>query len=103
MSMRNNIIIGVIVGIALLVGGYLFFFNTTPATTSALSSGNSTASANVAEEKFVQLSDQASSITFDTTILTDPRFTSLIDTHTQLTPVQTGRPDPFAPLSGSGS
>jgi hypothetical protein len=100
--MRANIIIGIIVGIALLVGGYLFFFNTSPVDTSALTNTNS-GNVSAAQEQFIQLSTQASSINFDTTILSDYRFTSLQNTDTPLQPVSTGRADPFSPLPGSGT
>lgn len=56
------------------------------------------APASESEANFVQLAGQLDSITFDTRILTDPRFTSLVDIHTAILPEQLGRTDPFAPI-----
>lgn len=42
-------------------------------------------------------------INFDGTIFADPVFLSLTDFSIQLTPQPKGRPNPFAPLSFSGS
>ncbi len=98
MSLRTNIIIGVVVGIALLVGGYLFFFNTDSTSNSALSASGPNGAVSEVEQNFIELASKANAITFDTTILTNPHFTNLKNTHTPLTPVPTGRPDPFAPL-----
>ena len=53
---------------------------------------------NDAEAQFVTLSAQLVPLSFDTTILTDSRFTSLIDLHTIVLPEAIGRRDPFAPI-----
>jgi hypothetical protein len=98
MSLQSKIIIIVVIAVAILGGVYLFFFNSS-SDTSAVGPDNSQ-SATVAETKFVELSTQAQSINFDTSIFSDPRFTALVDTRTSVIPVQTGRPDPFALYSG---
>ncbi len=92
----NTIIIVVIILGALGVGGYLLFFNSN---TSALSINNS-APASAAEQTFLNLTSEAESISFNTSILSDPRFTSLVDTRTAVVPVSEGRPDPFSPVPG---
>ena len=49
-----------------------------------------------AEVVFVNLASQLVPLSYDTSILSDPRFTSLIDLHTAVLPEQKGRRDPFA-------
>ena len=96
MSTRTKIIAAVILGGILLLGGYLLFFNTT--STNVVSTDSAPASA--AEVTFLNLATQTGSISFDTSVLSDPRFTALIDTRTAITPVPQGRKDPFAPVPG---
>ena len=97
MSTQTKIIIAVVIAGALLVGSYLLFFNTN-GNTSALSAEGAPASD--AEVTFLSLATKADSITFNLSILSDPRFTSLIDTRTNVVPVPEGRKDPFAPVPG---
>jgi flagellar basal body-associated protein FliL len=98
MSTQTKIVIGVVLGGVLLVGGYLVFFNSSNSSSDVLSSNSAPASE--AEVTFLNLATQLEPITFDTSILTDSRFTSLIDTRTSITSVSQGRPDPFAPVAG---
>lgn len=49
-----------------------------------------------AEVVFVNLASQLVPLSYDTSILSDPRFTSLVDLHTAILPEQKGRRDPFA-------
>ena len=100
MTTRTKIIIAVVIAGAVLVGGYLLFFNTDNSA-DVVSTGNSVP-ASAAEVTFLNLATQAAPITFDTSILSDPRFTSLINTDTTIIPVPQGRPDPFAPVPGIG-
>lgn len=51
-----------------------------------------------AEAMFLSLTSQLTPLSFDTGILTDPRFTALVDLHTAILPEQKGRRDPFAPF-----
>lgn len=41
-------------------------------------------------------------IAFDSSIFADPRFNTLIDLTTQVSPESAGRLDPFAPIQGVG-
>lgn len=50
------------------------------------------------EANFITLASELDSITFDTTILSDVRFTSLANIHTAITPEPQGREDPFGSL-----
>jgi hypothetical protein len=95
MSTRTKIIFAVLAAGVVLVGGYLVFFPQN-AGTSALSTTSAPASA--AEAQFLNLAGQIGSITFDTSIFNDPRFTSLVDIHTAVLPEAMGRKDPFAQL-----
>jgi hypothetical protein len=97
MSTQTKIIAGVVIGGALLLGGYLAFFNSSSAP-SVVSTDAAPASA--AEITFLDLATKAEPISFDTSILFDPRFTALIDTRTAIVPVPLGRRDPFAPVAG---
>lgn len=91
---RQNLLIGVL-AILLLGGAYIYFFggkgSQAPLTATAGASSP-------AEQQFLDLAGQLTSITFDTSILSDPRFASLVDIATPIAPENTGRTDPFAPL-----
>jgi flagellar basal body-associated protein FliL len=92
-------IIAVVLGIVVILGAaYLLFFNTSSDTTAVTSDGAPTSAAEV---NFLNLSSQIEPVTFDTSILNDPRFTSLVDIHTAILPEASGRKDPFAPLGSS--
>jgi hypothetical protein len=53
-----------------------------------------------AERSFLALTAEIGSISFETSVFTDPRFSALRDIRTQIVPETLGRPDPFAPLQG---
>ncbi|MDR3547771.1 MAG: hypothetical protein P4M11_05820 [Candidatus Pacebacteria bacterium] len=96
MSSQTKAILIVLALAVVLAAAYLMFFNTN-GTTTAVSSGSG-APTSQAEVSFLNLSGQIEPITFDTSILSDSRFTSLVDIHTAILPEATGRKDPFAPL-----
>ena len=52
------------------------------------------------QASFLTLAAQLQPIAFDTSVLTDPRFSSLVDIQTVIVPEATGRTDPFSPLAG---
>jgi hypothetical protein len=52
------------------------------------------------EATFLGFSSELESVTFDSTIFSDPRFTSLRDMRTTVVEEGKGRRDPFAPLTG---
>ncbi len=83
---------------ALLVAGglYWYFFMGAPDEQS-LSAG---AVQSQAQAQFETLIGQLDPITFDLTILRDPRFTALTDLSTPIEPESAGRTDPFAPITG---
>jgi hypothetical protein len=80
--------------VLLLIGGYWYFFTGTPP------SEPLTASEPVspAEQQFIDLSGKLSSISFDTSIFSDPRLLSLTNPATPIAPENKGRKDPFAPI-----
>ena len=53
-----------------------------------------------AETQFITLTSKIDSISFDTSILQDPRFKELKDIRVMVDPEKPGRKDPFAPSSG---
>jgi hypothetical protein len=94
MSSKIKIIIAFLV-IALLLGaGYLLFFNNNSDATAVSAVGAPTSAA---QATFINLTNQLDPITFDTSVLSDPRFTALIDIHTAILPETEGRSDPFSP------
>ncbi len=97
LSTNTKIILGVLALGILLAAIYFLFFNTS-GDTSAISTTGAPASA--AEVTFLDLASKVDPINFDTSIFTDPRFTSLVDIHQAIVPDTAGRTDPFAPLPG---
>jgi hypothetical protein len=95
MSSRTKIIFAVMAGGIALAAGYLLFFPKSDGG-AALSADSVPASA--AEVRFLNLAGQIGSITFDTSIFSDLRFSSLVDIHTAILPEAAGRKDPFASL-----
>jgi len=85
------------VAAVLVAGGlYWYFFMGAPDEQS-LSAG---AVQSQAQAQFETLIGQLEPITFDLTILSDPRFTALVDLTTPIASEPAGRTDPFAPISG---
>jgi len=76
------------------LGYYFFFFNS--GATSAISTTSGTASD--AELSFISLVGKLDPIVFDTSVLSDPRFTSRENIRTAIVPEAAGRKDPFAPI-----
>ena len=58
------------------------------------------AAGSVAEIRFSSLAAQLNGLSFETGILSDERFLSLVDIRTAVVPEAAGRADPFAPLAG---
>jgi hypothetical protein len=93
---KSNIILSIAAALTFVAAVYYYFFynkDTGSAVVAASPASN-------AELDFVNLTGQISSITFDSHIFTDPRFTRLIDIHTIVVPEASGRRDPFAAVAG---
>jgi hypothetical protein len=90
---QKLIIVIVVIIIGLAIPGYFLL--------SSQSSGDAvvaSAPTSEAEAVFVNLANQLVPLGFDTAILSDPRFTALVDLHTAVLPETLGRHDPFAPF-----
>lgn len=92
--MNRNTLIAIVIGIGLLLAAGYFLFMRAPQE-APLTSSEPTSPA---ELTFVNLASQLEPLGFNTGILSDPRFTSLVDIHTAIVPEPAGRRDPFAPL-----
>ena len=92
--MNQKIILAVItVILGLLIPAYFLMTNASNSSTDVVTASEPTSGA---EAVFVNLASQLVPLSFDTSVLTDPRFTSLVDLHTTVFPEQKGRRDPFA-------
>lgn len=95
MNDSRSVAILIIIGLLILgAAAYLFMNQNQLGSAVATLSGP----ASGAEETFVRLTSQIDPVELDTSILSDPRFTSLEDIRTAIIPEASGRPDPFAPL-----
>lgn len=99
---KSNALI-VILGAVLVAGGawYVFLRDTTPQP--LLTTQDLTTSEGAADREVVETLLQLRAITLAGTILTDPAFLRLVDTGTQIVPEPVGRPNPFLPLTRTGS
>jgi hypothetical protein len=93
MNIDKNTIIAIVIGFVLLTAaGYFLFVQPATGTVAVETS----APTSPEETTFVNLAAQLEPLGFDTAILSDPRFTALIDLHTAIIPEPVGRRDPFA-------
>lgn len=95
--MKSNSIT-LIIFTLVLAGGAYWYLSTRTGNESPLTA--LTAPENAAQTQFQALVSQLRSISFDTKIFSDPRFTSLVDLSTPVTPEPPGRLDPFGQVSG---
>ena len=93
MKKINSNTIFLLVATLVVAGGlYWYFFSGRGGEGGALTAGSPT--------QFEILIGQLGPITFDLTILSDPRFLGLTDLSTPVEPEVIGRKDPFAPITG---
>ncbi len=95
LSSHKNIVIGLAVVIIAAVVYLIVWGGGSPTPDLTASAGGS-----AAELYFVNLASELDGISFDTSVLRDPRFVALIDIRTAILPEDSGRPDPFAPIPG---
>lgn len=88
----------IIIGVLVLAGGLYWYFSSGTGEQPTLSVSTSETTA---EQTFQTLVNQLGPISFDTSILSDPRFNALVNITAPITPEPTGRQDPFAPISGT--
>ena len=94
---RKNLMTVVGGALALAVIAYLFLGGgdgTVPVVSPQGAAGTA------AEVRFSSLVAELNGLSFETAILSDERFLSLIDIRTAVVPEAAGRADPFAPLAG---
>lgn len=94
--MKPNVITTIVITLIVAAGGYWYFFmgsgNQPPLTESS--------SQNAAQTQFQTLVSELQPISFNTAIFSNPKFTSLIDLTTPVSPEPSGRLDPFASIPG---
>jgi hypothetical protein len=93
----SNTIFLVIASLVVAGGVYWYFFTGSPTSDQSVTAGTTE---NLAQARFDTLTSELGPITFDLTILTDPRFTALVDLATPIEEEPIGRKDPFAPVPG---
>lgn len=103
-SFLTIVLIILIVTAALL--GYRFFWQSpnptaVEPTSGLVAVGLSRADARLQTDQFLAVLRDLEGVTLDPTILSDPRFTALVDITKPLTPKPIGRNNPFAPISAS--
>jgi hypothetical protein len=76
------------------LGYYFFFFHSDSGPAVTATAGT----ASDAELSFITLVSKLDPIVFDTSVLSDSRFTSREDIRTAIVPEASGRKDPFAPI-----
>ena len=95
LSQKNPIIGGGVLGLAVLA--YLLLGGDDEQAPIVSPQG---AAGSAAEVRFSSLIAQLNGVSFETDILSDERFLSLVDIRTAIVPEAAGRADPFAPLAG---
>jgi hypothetical protein len=94
--MKSNTINLIILSLIIAAGAYWYFFagtgNQAPLTQSS--------SGGTAQSEFPIPVSDLQSLSFDTSIFSDPRFTSLVDITIAVQPEPVGRSDPFAVIPG---
>ncbi len=96
----SNTIFLIVASLVVAGGLYWYFFTGSPESEGSLVTGFAQSQA---QAQFETLIGELGPISFDLTILSDPRFNALVDLATPITPEPVGRKDPFAPISGVSS
>jgi len=90
-----NITISAVAIVVVLSGVYWYFFG--GISTSATSLSETSAQGSGTGQIFL-LTSEIANVSFDTSLLSDPRFAVLKDISTPIAPEPQGRTDPFAPI-----
>ncbi len=96
-SSRTTVVLIVLALIVLAAVGYMVFFKGDVG--SAVSSQSGALSG--VETTFLNLTSRLEPVSFDTSILSDPRFQSLQNLATTVLPETSGRVNPFSPIPGA--
>ncbi len=94
--MKPNVITIVLVTVLAAAGAYWFF--TQPGSQAPLTA--TPAAQSGAQTQFEALVSQLRGISFNTSVLSDPKFKALVDITVPVAPEASGRLDPFAPVPG---
>lgn len=86
----------IIAAIVIIIGAY-WYYSTQTGNQPPLTTGTE---GNPLQMRFKTLVGELKSISFDTSIFAESRFTSLVDLATPVSPEMPGRSDPFAPIPG---
>lgn len=97
--LKKNKLVGVLVIVVVIAGIYYGFFNGEKGAIVTSSAEPSSTS----EATFLGFAGELETVTFDSTIFSDPRFTNLKDIHTTVVDEAAGRRDPFGPLTGAAA
>jgi hypothetical protein len=100
--MKSNAIIFLIIT-ALVIAGGAYWYESTHTGNESPVTADGEKKENDPQVQFNALVSQLSTVSFNsdaTKIFSDPRFTGLVDLATSVTPEDSGRPDPFAPIPG---
>ncbi|MBU6321356.1 MAG: hypothetical protein KGI78_02595 [Patescibacteria group bacterium] len=92
----SNTLFLIIASLVVAGGVYWYFFTGSPSAPLTAGAGGESAT----QAKFDTLTQELSPISFNLSVLSDPRFTALIDIATPVAPEPVGRTDPFAPIPG---
>lgn len=101
-SSKKSIIIVVVIIILALIA--YFYFSGTPSDSSSSTldmQSPESKDAEVAGARVLSLLNQINSLKIDTAIFNDPTYKSLVDYSVEIPEQNVGRPNPFAPLSGT--
>jgi hypothetical protein len=95
-KLSGNTIFLIIASLVVAGGLYWYFFTGSPSADLPLSTALPAQSA--AQTRFDTLTSELGPITFNLAILSDPRFTALVDLATPVGEEPIGVKDPFAPI-----
>ena len=96
--MKLNTTLLIIITLIAAAGAYWYFFTRTG--NQPPLSASTSASVNQAQLQFETLVGELQSISFNTSIFSDPRFNALVDIAISISSEPAGRPDPLAPIPG---
>lgn len=94
--MKSSTLLLIIITLSIIAGAY-WYVSIRGADQAPLTA---TASQSATQTQFQALVSKLGTISFRTTIFSDPKFSSLVDLTTPITPEASGRSDPFAPVPG---
>ena len=98
MKITSNTTLIVIGALIVAAGAYWYFFT---GTGNEIPLTSLDASTNQEQTQFQALVNELQPISFNTDILSDPRFNVLVDLRTPVIPESVGRLDPFAPITST--